>query len=417
MRCGPGADLGIFAMKLADKIIATLPAPSSGNQRFPDDDGRGLAVQVSAAGHRAFVLRYRVQGKERQLTIGACVNWNVTAARHRARELRRQIDQGIDPLAQEAAALAEAMTVAEFWRIVYEPLHVVTKRPSWQRDIRSMMARDILPTLGKRAIKEIDHADISALHRQIGKRAPARANRVLSVLSHLLGFSERPHILETGERIPALRPGFSNPCRGISRNHEEARQRYLTPDEMTRLAGVLERHPERVTVALVRFLLLTGARFGEAAGATWDQFDLERGVWRKPSAHTKQKREHIVPISAPAVALLHELRVGRNTGDCLFPGVAGKPITTVKTFWRSVTRQAGIEGVRVHDLRHSFASTLASGGASLLLMGQLLGHTQASTTKRYAHLADAAQREAVERAAAVIAGQPSAEIVRLRRAR
>jgi integrase len=401
-------------MKLTDKAIAALPAPATGNQRFPDDDVRGLAVQVSAAGHRAFVLRYRVQGEGRQYTIGSCSDWSIAAARHRARELRRLIDQGIDPRAQEAAAIVEATTLGEFWGTVYEPLHVGTKRPSWQRDIRSMMARAILPTLGKRPIKAIDNADVAALHRRIGKRAPTRANRAIALLSHLMGFAERPHILETGTRIPALRPAFSNPCRGIARNHEEGRQRFLTPDEMSRLAAVLERHPERVTVALARFLLLTGARFGEAAGATWEQFDLERGVWRKPSAHTKQKREHIVPLSAPALALLHELR-GESPGACLFPGQTGRPITTIKTFWRSVTRQAGIEGVRIHDLRHSFASVLASGGASLLLIGQLLGHTQASTTKRYAHLADAAQREAVERAAAVIAGQPSAEIVRLRR--
>jgi integrase len=308
--------------------------------------------------------------------------------------------------------------LAEYWRNVYEPLHVTTKRPSWARDVRSMMTRDILPVLGKRLVKEIDAADVVALHRAIGKRAPARANRVLAVLSHLMGFAERAHVLESGERIEALRPRYSNPCRDAPRSPEEPRQRYLSPAELSALAAALSARPERdrVSVALVRFLLLTGARFGEAATATWDQFDLDRGVWTKPSAHTKQKRAHRVPLSAPALALLHELRA-ESTGDCLFPGPTGQPITTIKTAWRGITREAGIEGGRLHDLRHSFASVLASGGASLPLIGALLGHSQPRTTARYAHLADAAQREATERAGAVITGQPSAEVISLRRRR
>jgi integrase len=403
-------------MKLTDKAIASLPAPARGNQRTPDSEIPGLAVQVSAAGHRAFVLRYRLRRKERQLTIGAFPTWTTTAARHRAKELRRQIDQGIDPFEQETAAIAAAMTLEDYWRRVYEPLHVTTKRPKWQYDIRSMMRADILPAIGSRAIKNIDSADVAALHRRISKRAPLRANRVLSCLSHLMNFAERPHILETGERIPTLRPAFSNPARGIAKNHEEARQRYLNTAEMAALADVLGRRSEATSVALVRFLLLTGSRFNEAANATWVQFDLGRGVWTKPSSHTKQKRTHTVPLSAPALMLLQELRE-QSSSEYLFPGAHGRPITTVKTFWRSVTRQAGLEGVRVHDLRHSFASTLASGGASLPLIGSLLGHSQPGTTARYSHLVDSVQREAVERAAAVITGQPSGDVLPLRKAR
>jgi hypothetical protein len=144
-------------MKLTDKTITGLPIPESGNVRTPDNEVPGLAVQVSAAGHRAFVLRYRVKGRQRQLTIGAFLTWQIAAARTRARELRRLVDQGIDPLEQEAKALAEAMTLAEFWERAYEPLHVTTKRSG--RDIRSMLGNDILPRLGDRAVKDIDYAD------------------------------------------------------------------------------------------------------------------------------------------------------------------------------------------------------------------------------------------------------------------
>ena len=402
-------------LKLTDKLVRELELPATGNRRIPDSEYPSLNALVTAAGWRGFVMRYRINGRQRQMTIGDLGAWAVTAARVRAKELRKLIDQGIDPLEQEAKARDEAITLAEYWRNVYEPLHVARKRPSWARDIHSMMARDLLPKLGKRLVKEIDGADVAALHRHISKRAPARANRVLAVLSHLMTYAERPHVLESAARVEALRPRHSNPCQDITRNPEEARQRYLTAAELKSLADVLAGHPERLSVALVRFLLLTGARFTEAAHATWNQFDLERGVWTKPSSHTKQKREHVVPLAAPALALLQELRAQNGSSPHLFPGSAGKPITTIKTMWRSVTRQAGLTGVRVHDLRHTHAALLASGGASLLLIGQLLGHTQIATTKRYAHLHDDAQRAAVEQAAALITGQPSAEVVRLRR--
>jgi integrase len=404
-------------MKLTDKMVDTLPIPPKGNKRYPDSEVKGFNAQITAAGERGFVLRYRFHGTERLYTVGSRRDWTTVAARTQAKGLRRLIDQGIDPHDQDAQERDEAITVTEFWRRIYDPLHVATKRTRWARDIRSMMKNDILPRLGGRAVKDIDHADVAALHRLITRRAPARANRARDAISHMMTFAERPHILDSGERIPALRPPHSNPCRNVARNAEERRERFLTPAEMARLAAILEQRQERVSVALVRFLLLTGARFGEAANATWEQFDLDRGCWRKPSSHTKQKREHIIPLSAPALLLVQQLHKENGSSEFLFPGPTGQPITTIKTFWRSVTRQAGLEGVRVHDLRHSFASVLASGGASLVLIGQLLGHTQAATTARYSHLVDSVQREAVERAAAVITGGPVAEVVSIKTGR
>jgi integrase len=404
-------------MRLTDKIVDALPVPEKGNKRYPDSEVRGFNARVTANGERGFELRYRIHGSERLYTIGSRPTWTTIAARNRAKELRRLIDQGVDPHEQEAQERGAAITVAEFWQRVYEPLHVSSRRPKWARDVRSMMRNDILPRLGSRAVKDIDHADVAALHRHITKRAPARANRACAALSHLMTFAERPHITDDGERIPALRPPFSNPARGIARNPEERRQRFLSPAEMARLAEVLDQRTERTSVALTRFLLLTGARFSEAANATWEQIDLEAGTWIKPSSNTKQRKVHVVPLSAPALLLLRELRERSGGGELLFPGPTGQPLTTIKRFWGSVARQAGLDGLRVHDLRLSFASVLASSGASLLLSGQLLGHTQAATTQRYSHLFVDVQREAVERAAAVITGQPLAEVVPMGRRR
>jgi integrase len=400
-------------MKLTDKIVDHLPVPAKGNKRIPDSELRGLNGQVTASGERGFVFRYRFAGRDRLYTIGSRSSWTTVAARNRARELRRLVDQGIDPHEHEAQARDAAITLREFWSRVYEPLHVSAKRPQWARDLRSMMRNDILPRLGNRPVKDIDYADVADLHRAITRRAPVRANRARDVLSHVMSFAERPHIIDGGERIPALRPTFSNPARGVPRNIEAPRERFLSPAEIARLVAALDAHSERTSASLVKFLLLTGCRFGEAASATWDQFDLGRGTWCKPASKTKQRRDHVIPLSAPALLLLQQLREQNGSGQYLFPGRVGH-LTKVKKFWRTVTRQASLEGVRIHDLRHSFASVLASGGASLLLIGQLLGHSQAQTTRRYSHLLDTVQREAVERAGALISGKAPADVVPLR---
>jgi len=152
--------------------------------------------------------------------------------------------------------------------------------------------------------------------------------------------------------------------------------------------------------------------------ATWDQFDLENGVWTKPSAHTKQKKDHRVPLSGPARQLLGVIRE-KSTGDYLFPGKSPDvPVTDIKHFWSAICRTAEIQDCRLHDLRHTYASILASSGLSLPIVGALLGHTQPATTARYAHLYDDPLREATERVAAVVtaAGNgKTAEIVPLRK--
>jgi len=178
---------------------------------------------------------------------------------------------------------------------------------------------------------------------------------------------------------------------------------------LARLVDALNGHPNRRAANAVRLLLLTGARRGEVLAATWEQFDLAAGVWTKPSAHTKQKRAHRVPLSAPALALLLTMRAEAEAAGHgsphLFPGDApGKPLGDIKNFWGSVCRRAGVAGVRLHDLRHQYASMLASAGLSLPIIGRLLGHTQAQTTARYAHLFDDPLRQATERVGALIEG-------------
>ena len=201
-----------------------------------------------------------------------------------------------------------------------------------------------------------------------------------------------------------------NPCVGIERNVEHSRRRYLKDDELARLVRALATHADKQAADVVRLLLLTGCRRGEArqrAGPT----DLGKGVWSKPASSVKQNTPHEAPLSAPARQLLSEIRDAhaakhpkRPLGEYVFPshGAEGHRVD-IKRDWRQLTKAAGITGLRIHDLRHSFASQLASGGASLPLIGVLLGRLRIlSQRARYAHLFDDPQRQAVERVGAVI---------------
>ena len=173
---------------------------------------------------------------------------------------------------------------------------------------------------------------------------------------------------------------------------------------LERLWSVLGEHPNRRAANAVKLMILTGARKSEVLNATWDQFDFERGRWVKPSHHTKQKKTEHVPLSRPVIELLSSMRTEADA-ECqyVFPGNADdKPLGNIKRFWQGVRRAAQIEGVRLHDLRHTYASGLVSKGLSLHIVGRLLGHTQPQTTHRYAHLEDQALRDATEQFSASI---------------
>ncbi len=164
---------------------------------------------------------------------------------------------------------------------------------------------------------------------------------------------------------------------------------------MTRLLNALNATPHQTTANIIRLLLLTGARKHEVLSATWDQFNLEKGVWTKRAHTTKQKKMEYLPLSPAALSLLKEIKDEQNDSPFLFPGnVQGKPLQDIKGSWATICKQANLEDFRVHDLRHTYASHLVSSGLSLSIVGKLLGHTQAATTQRYAHLADEPLREA-----------------------
>jgi integrase len=362
---------------------------------------RGFGLRTTAAGAKSFILNYRAGAQERRLTIGSFPDWAVARARAEARELRVRIDRGEDPLA-DRVALRTAPTLRDL-ADRYAEEHLPKKRPSSARDDLAMLKLWIFPALGTKKVAAVRPADIEALHTKVTRAGrPSRANRVVSLLSMMFSLAVRWE----------YRP--DNPCRSaVDRNPETKRKRYLAPAEIARLSVALGECDNQQAANAIRLLLLTGARRGEVEGATWGQFDLAAGTWLKPGATTKQKTDHLVPISAPVVLLLNEMGPGRPE-EYVFAVGAGH--LNVRRAWESVRGKAGLGDVHLHDLRHSFASILVSAGASLPAVGAMLGHSSPATTHRYAHLMLDPLRAAAERVAEVVSGSSgsSGEVVPIR---
>jgi site-specific recombinase XerD len=375
-----------------------LPVSRRGNRITYDGDEKGcvkgFGIRVTKGGACSFVLNYRTRaGRERRYTIGQFPNWSTVAARAEAARLRQRIDLGEDPLA-EVQEQREAPTMADLCaRFMRE--HVANRRPSTCRNYQLIIDNDILATGGWRARKvaDITFEDVAGLHSRITERAPYMANRMLAVLSKMFALAIRWRIRT------------DNPVKGVERNQELKRQRYLTTAEIAALSETLSRWPDQQGADIIRLLMFTGARRNEVLAARWDQIDFETGVWTKPGAMTKQKIEHRVPLSVPARQLLSDIRSRAGGADYVFPGRRGHGHRgNINNEWAKIRKAAGLDSARLHDLRHTYASILASAGQSLPIIGALLGHTQPGTTARYAHLFDDPLRAATERVGAIITG-------------
>lgn len=373
--------------KLTKSVVESLAA---GDHEYVvwDADLPGFGVRVKPSGSRSYIVQYRHRktGMSRRTTLGQhgpLLSFH--KARERARIVLAEAIGGNDPVA-DARAVRAAPTIRDLAADYLEHHALPKKRARSVANDRSMIDRIILPRLGGRKVNAVQARDIHALHVSL-KDVPYQANRILALLSKMFSLA-----VQWGWRS-------DNPVKGIQRYHEERRERWLSDGELARLLAVLSTHPNQRAANAVQLQLLTGARIGEILAAEWSEIDFARGVWIKPSHHTKQKRTEHLPLSAPALALLAEMQ--RRAGpeaSYLFPGDApNKPLQGIKTFWRKVTEQAGLTDYRLHDNRHTHASHLVSSGLSLEIVGRLLGHTNPLTTKRYAHLADDPLRAAAER--------------------
>jgi integrase len=408
-----------MATKFTTASVSQAPPPSGGKNYVIHRDAEvsGLGLRVGRTGSRNWILNYRAHGIGRRLTIGSAADWPLMLAREEARRLNRLIDQGHDPLA-EREARRTAPTVADLvaeWR----DKAAGKLRKSTRDEYEGLLAQWILPELGTKPVADVRRVDIERLHHRISQQGTAtRANRVLSLTSRLfnlaIGWEMRP----------------DSPVRKIERNHEEPRYRVLEPGEFDRLLRALLEYPRRQQANIFKLALLTGARRGELRTMQWNHVDLSAGVWTKPATSTRQKRQHHVPLNAPARQLLAEIRGEAEEGAAkrnrepsrwVFPaGQGARPLGDVKRSWATLCRNAQIADLRLHDLRHVYATIVASSGTSLRIVGELLGHSQASTTQRYAHLHLDPLREATERVGTFIAAvesRQSGAVLPLRRSR
>ena len=382
--------------RILQQVIAKLEPPKQGSRITWDGEVPGFGVRVTSAGVISFVLEYRIHGRKRRYTIGRYPELTATAARERAMQLRVGIMDGHDPLEAREQDRSEP-TVNEL-ATEYLQRHAVThKRASSLRNDRQMINNIIRPALGSLRIQAVGKRDLETLHASF-KATPYQANRVLALLSKMFSLATEWEWIS------------DNPTRGIPRFHEDKRERWLTEQELRRFTKALDAYLDQNAADALRLLLLTGSREGEVLKADWPQFDLQRGVWTKPSHHTKEKKIEHVPLSTAALDLLRRMKRAAGATSQLFPGANGKPRVTLRRPWVQICKAAGLSDVftlqgkrrtitrskpkvRIHDLRHSFASHLVSNGVSLHIVGKLLGHTQAQTTQRYAHAADQAMRD------------------------
>jgi integrase len=374
-----------------------------------DSDVSGFGVRRQRAA-KVYVLKTRVGGRQRWFTIGRHGSpWTPERARNEARRLLGEIADRKDP-----AAIRESdkrnPTVADL-AVMFLREHVATKRKATTAaNYRDQLDRLILPKLGHCRVVDVSRSDIARLHHSL-KDTPYQGNRVLALLSVLFSWAERN----------GYRPDGTNPCRHVEKYPERSRERFLSTDELARLGNAL-REAERdgeppSAVAALRLLALTGARKNEILTLKWNNVDFENNCLRLPETKTGAK---VIPLGAPAVQLLSSLPCLEGNPHVIPGERTGHHFVGLQKVWARIRARAGLDDLRIHDLRHAFASVGAAAGDSLLVIGALLGHHDQATTQRYAHLSNDPLHAAADRIAGHIAsvmkgGAGSAEIVDLKR--
>jgi integrase len=385
----------------------------------------GFGVAAFPSGKKVYVAQYRHGGRSRRAAIGEHGRLTPDEARSEAKQLLGIVEAGSDPIAERRAA----REVRTFKAVAddFLALHAATKRKARTvAEYRRILQAHILPVIGARRIMDVRRADVARLHAGL-VRTPYEANRTLAVVSAVWNWAAR--------RDEVAADG--NPAKAIERYPGQGRERFLTSEEFARLGDTLRlaettglpwqvdetkpaaRHAPNAgnrlrtldpfAVAAIRLLILTGGRLREILDAQWQHVDIERGVIFLPDSKTGSKP---VYLSAAALEVLAGLpRIEGNPH--IIPGEkAGQPKADLKKPWAAVCKTAELEGVRLHDLRRSFASIGAGASLGLPVIGKLLGHSQAATTHRYAHLDADPLRRAVDTIGATISAAMSGEKTR-----
>ncbi|WP_295585859.1 site-specific integrase [uncultured Lamprocystis sp.] len=393
-------------MRLTKRAIDAATYTGTNNARCVlwDDEVPGFGCRIFPSGRKGFVLSYRAAGRSRLLTIGTYGVLTLDQARTVARsQLAKVKTEGADPVAtREQERQGETMRDL---CLAYMDRHGNAKK-SGSEDQRRIDTY-VLPKWGSLEARTITRPDVETLHRTIGKRAPYEANRVLALLSKMF---------ELARRWGFVPEGHGNPARDIDRFTEAKRDRWVSADELPRLAQAINEEPNASARAALWLYLLTGARKTELLTAQWSDVDWTRAELRLPD-DTKAGRVHYIPLSPPAVALLRDLPQADGNPFILPGKLPGAHLVNISKPWGRVRTAAGVADVRLHDLRRTVGSWLAQSGNSLHLIGRVLNHSNQSTTAVYARFGEDSVRAALDQHGARIMGAagltPTAEVTAL----
>ncbi|WP_339862561.1 tyrosine-type recombinase/integrase [Thalassospira alkalitolerans] len=355
-----------------------------------DDDIPGLGLRILPSGRKGYVVQYRAGRRSRRMSLGPSTVLTCEQARTRAITIIAAAKNGEDPAAERDAG-RKVITVKEL-ADRFDKEHIsIRVKASTAKEYRRNLERFILPALGRLTVTDITRADVAKFHHDL-RHIPYQANRCLEVISKMFSLAE----------MWGLRPDGSNPRKHIRKYPEEKRERFLSAAELRRIGEVLremECEGIELTSAILaaRLLILTGCRLNEVMSLKWEHVDLADNLLRLPDSKTGAK---VVHLGQPAIELLEAAERVTDNPWVITGTLEAKRLSDLQPFWQRVRARAGLKDVRIHDLRHTFASTAVASGQGLHMIGKLLGHTQVQTTARYAHLA----AEPVKLAANDIAG-------------
>ena len=360
-------------MSLTERVVRDTKSDGKARTIW-DKQCMGLGLQITPKGVKNYVIRYRVDGRKRQAIIARAGEITLKDARQRAGHELVAIRAGeTDPL-RRREQVAQAPTVADgldrFFG-EYVPRRIADGRmaPRTAGDYRAQADRTIRPELGSLKIAEVTRLDIE---HAVAKRAPVQRNRTLALIQRLFSQFERWE----------WRPQNSNPAKGIERTREQPRDRTLAPSEMQALGAALHRLDDPFATAAIRFLMLTGWRVGEALALRWDHVDMETGKIVLPTTKTGRSTRTVAGLALAVLAGVAPV----NGNPHIFAGAGTGALSyrTVRNHFRVACRQAGIEDVRLHDIRRSFATAAAASGLSAFLLRDLLNHKTVAMASRYA---------------------------------
>lgn len=364
-------------LQLTQKIVQEAKCPPGQKKtNFFDQDCKHLVLEVRPSGGKTYYVRYcNGRGQTKQFKIGDAAFITLTQARGLAKKHMADIILGADPAA-EKKKLRDIPTFTTFIQEHFMP-HIKSYKRSWATD-ESYLRNHLVPFFNKKHMDEINKRDVVSFVTGMKSKgyAPGTCNRCLILLRHALN-------LAIDWEIPGIK---ENPTKGVApmddHNHKE---RFLSQTEAHNLCDAVRSSDNTMLQYIVPMLILTGARKREVLDSKWEDFDIARKQWRIP--FTKTGRPRHVPLSDGAISLLNAIPKKPGVAWVFANPKTGLPFRNIFNSWDTARKVAGLEDVRLHDLRHSFASFLVNAGRSLYEVQKILGHTQIKTTQRYAHLA------------------------------